>query len=370
MQLSRESKWCDSPQFCINAKGQISDFNLAMDLLLGDYVRGSRGVHVREWSDKTNGIFPGRLLPSPLFTASQQGLHKVKLKTDDVFGTSEAEIATPEFGPAKLTNTGICLIDYSSGLPLGIVVYCRLVKLHGATTYYRELNQLLRHELAWELYAISYDKVLLEMDFYTEVVDRHVSALSGGECKRVADLGAGTGNVAIRLLQHGRRVLALDISWAMLQWLRCKVNGDSASNLSVLEENAEVCNRVDSGSFDGVSILLALYDMEHPEAAFQQALRILRPGGTLIITEPKRCFELQPLLDRVDEILDKKGLRESLSEHKTRVFQINNELDPRKKSGRLFAEDIVELLRRAGFRDVSLTDSHLGNCATIVGRKP
>lgn len=50
-----------------------------------------------------------------------------------------------------------------------------------------------------ETYAISYDCVLMELDFYNEVVSRHVSALSVQGIGRVIDIGSGTGNVTIDL---------------------------------------------------------------------------------------------------------------------------------------------------------------------------
>ena len=51
-----------------------------------------------------------------------------------------------------------------------------------------------RHEIMWEVYAISYDRVLPELFFYQEVLNRHFKEMSNNGIKEVLDVGAGTGN--------------------------------------------------------------------------------------------------------------------------------------------------------------------------------
>src|SRR5262249_13930002 len=141
------------------------------------------------------------------------------------------------------------------------------------------------------------DRILMRTPFYREVVERHVEAMTRADVRTVLELGAGTGNVTVRLLRAGRAVTAIDLSRAMLARLLDKVDGHDGSALQVFEQDARAIPQVADGSCDGVSVLLALYDMANPRQALQEAIRTLRPGGSLVITEPRRTFQLQPLLD-------------------------------------------------------------------------
>ena len=86
-----------------------------------------------------------------------------------------------------------------------------------------EMRKRWRHELAWSLYATSYDRVLLEMPYYQEVLARHHAAMTRSDVRTVLDVGGGTGNVTLPLLAAGRRVTVVDKSRAMLEHLRAKL---------------------------------------------------------------------------------------------------------------------------------------------------
>lgn len=222
---------------------------------------------------------------------------------------------------------------------------------------------------AWETYSLSYDSILPKLPFYQEVVKRHVTAMTENGIYNVIDIGAGTGNVSLELLIKNRRVTAIDTSSAMLARLRGKVVPQYKGNINIIEQNAEDLSQFADNSFDGVTILLAMYDMAHPIAAFCEAIRILRPGGFLIVTEIKKCFRLQTLIDFVNEFLRRENLFLSLKHHWDRVITANTLLDPSNRDARLFSEDIIEKLRESGFFIQSMQDSHLGNCATILAKK-
>jgi ubiquinone/menaquinone biosynthesis C-methylase UbiE len=184
-------------------------------------------------------------------------------------------------------------------------------------------------------------------------------------------LGAGTGNLAEVLVKTGCQVTAVDNSRAMLDKLRSKpaLAAEIGKRLTVIEDSAEFLPMISDASFAGVSILLALFDMRAPEQALDTAVRILQPGGTLVITELKQCFQLKPILAQCKRRLRAIGRYDELSEDLERVIKSNKELAPGSLS-RLRAENILELLRARGFQGLTLVDSHFGQCATIAGQKP
>ncbi len=225
-------------------------------------------------------------------------------------------------------------------------------------------------ELAWQGYAQSYDNILPLLPFYTEVVDRHVDAILATRSRTAVDVGAGTGNVTMRLAESGIAVSAVDTSPAMLAKLRAKCATSHSPSVSVHLHNAEVLDQAyPPTSFDAGTILLALYGMEHPRKALTQTMSLIRQSGILVITEPKERFSLEPLIVFVEKFLRSTDQYEILIDDWQRVLDANRVLNPEVRTNRLFAEEIVPQLEEGGFCVQSVKDSHLGNCATIVARK-
>lgn len=216
---------------------------------------------------------------------------------------------------------------------------------------------------------MSYDIVLPRLDYYLEVVNRHICALSQGGVQRILDVGAGTGSVTAALLRAGCRVTAIDVSRAMLERLRAKLAPRDAEDADILQGDAKDLSMFKDCSFDGVNILLALFDMGDPIAALNEAMRVLRRSGVMVITEPRRSFDIVQLLASAEASLREKGLYEKLETHWKRVGQINKKIDPAKRGKRLFVEDIADILSANSFYVKGVQDSHYGNCATIWAEK-
>lgn len=71
---------------------------------------------------------------------------------------------------------------------------------------------------------------------YAEVLDSIVRLCHAGPGKRVLDIGTGTGNLALRCLQRGARVVALDPSEAMLARARTKLRDTACVHLRRAEQ--------------------------------------------------------------------------------------------------------------------------------------
>src|SRR5439155_412046 len=92
----------------------------------------------------------------------------------------------------------------------------------------------------------------------------------------VADLGCGTGQTAVELAAHVRRVIAVDNSAAMLKAARKRAEGTTNVDL---RRGDLAALPIDDGECDAALILLGLTYVADPPAVLREARRVLRPGG-------------------------------------------------------------------------------------------
>ena len=97
---------------------------------------------------------------------------------------------------------------------------------------------------------------------------------------RVLEVGTGPGFFAILLAELGYDVTAVDLTPAMLTEAR-KNAGSLAERITFLEMNAEALS-FDDDSFDVLLSRNLTWNLPHPEEAYREWKRVLKPGGLLL----------------------------------------------------------------------------------------
>jgi SAM-dependent methyltransferase len=101
--------------------------------------------------------------------------------------------------------------------------------------------------------------------------------------ERVLDVGCGYGTATIEAAERvapSGGVVGVDISAAMLEPARDRVDATGLDNVELLEADAQV-HQFDAGSFDAVISRFGTMFFADPEAAFANLARALRSGGRL-----------------------------------------------------------------------------------------
>lgn len=105
---------------------------------------------------------------------------------------------------------------------------------------------------------------------------------------RVLDIACGTGDFSIEIAgrcDKSVKVTAVDISEGMLAVMRSKVLKASLEDrIEAGTGNAEELGFPDC-SFERVTIAFGIRNFEHRDKALKEILRVLKPGGRLVILE-------------------------------------------------------------------------------------
>ena len=144
----------------------------------------------------------------------------------------------------------------------------------------------------WSWYSRSYDG-LLDLVPYQRLLDLTTEAVACGPSDRLVDLGCGTGNLLSRVAATagpGAELVGVDSSTAMLGMARPKVADVDRVELVESDLLAWLA-AAPAGSFDRVVSVNVLYtlDAAQRERFWADAVRILRPGGRLVVVTTDRA---------------------------------------------------------------------------------
>lgn len=142
----------------------------------------------------------------------------------------------------------------------------------------------------WDAYAKCYD-ALLELTPYQDMFRTIVTIVSAREHGTVLDAACGTGNLAHYLEAAGVSVGTL-------------VGVDASRTMAyrALDKYAPFCGTVqigdlceplpfESDTFDCIVSVNTLYTLSDPNRTLASFARVLRPGGSLIVVNPKQGYE-------------------------------------------------------------------------------
>ena len=179
-------------------------------------------------------------------------------------------------------------------------------------------------------------------------------------------MATGTGDVAILLFKMLRpdKVTGVDISGGMLELGRKKIAKLVLnSHIELLQGDSEAINFPDA-SFDAVTVAFGVRNFEHLRSGLQEMLRVLKPGGKLVVLEfskPKKAF--QGLYNLYMKTIAP-GVGSLLTHNREAYQYLTN-------SVKAFPEgnDFVNILSEVGYSNTYLKTLSLGICTIYCGEK-
>lgn len=212
---------------------------------------------------------------------------------------------------------------------------------------YDLMNDLMSAGLhrAWKLFAIA------------------VSGVRSGD--RILDVASGTGDLArafARRVGPAGQVIMSDINGAMLRAGRDRLIDAGAVVPAVLCDAEKL--PFGDAEFDLVSVAFGLRNMTHKDRALSEMLRVLKPGGKLMVLEFSRPWQpLRPLYDLYSfQVLPRLGRLVAGDAKSYQYLAESIRMHPDQ-------ETLAGMMRQAGFGHVDWYNLSAGIVALHIGWK-
>ncbi|MBA4140257.1 MAG: bifunctional demethylmenaquinone methyltransferase/2-methoxy-6-polyprenyl-1,4-benzoquinol methylase UbiE [Segetibacter sp.] len=224
--------------------------------------------------------------------------------------------------------------------------------------------------------ANMFDKIAFRYDFLNHFLSagidvtwrkKAIKQLKYIQPQSVLDVATGTGDVAILTYKilHPKKITGIDISEGMLEIGRTKVKKlGLEKEIELLNGDSESINFPDA-SFDAITVAFGVRNFENLEKGLKEMLRVLKPGGKLVVLEFSKPKQLafKGIYDLYMKIVAP-GIGKMVAKNKD-AYQYLNESVQKFPEGKEF----IEILNQVGYKNTYFESLTLEICSIYCGSK-
>ncbi|MEP7080896.1 MAG: bifunctional demethylmenaquinone methyltransferase/2-methoxy-6-polyprenyl-1,4-benzoquinol methylase UbiE [Ginsengibacter sp.] len=221
-----------------------------------------------------------------------------------------------------------------------------------------------------------FDKIAFKYDFLNRFlsvgIDRHwrkraIMLLKKDAPQHILDVATGTGDLAITALKmlHPAKITGIDISEGMLEIGRKKIEKNNyTGKIELLNGDSEAILFPDN-TFDAVTVGFGVRNFEHLEKGLSEIMRVLKPGGKLVIAECTKPST--PVVKGFYNFYMKyitQGIGKMISKNSDAYEYLNNSVlkFPEKK-------EFIHILNQLNYRNAFYKTLTLGICTIYCAEK-
>ena len=227
-----------------------------------------------------------------------------------------------------------------------------------------------------EQVADMFDNIAFRYDFLNRFLSggidivwrrKAIKQLKDLQPKNILDVATGTADVALMTYKmlKPEKITGIDISNGMLEFGRKKIakqNLQQVINLQQADsENLPFANE----TFDAVTVAFGVRNFEHLEKGLSEMLRVLKPGGKLVVLEfskPKQTGFKKLYTLYMKTITP--GLGKLFSGSKSAYSYLNDSVQAFPEG-----EKFKEIMNSTGYKDTYFKSLSLGICSIYCGSK-
>lgn len=186
--------------------------------------------------------------------------------------------------------------------------------------------------------------------------------------RHILDVATGTADMAIMACKmlNPDRIAGIDISEGMLELGRKKVEKEGLTGkIELLSGDSETINFAEN-TFDAVMVAFGVRNFENLENGLAEMLRVLKPGGRLIVLEfsKPRQRAVKSLYNLYMGLVAPQVAR--WFRQNRQAYQYLNESAKAFPDRQLF----TDILKKVGYTQTDCTPLSFGICCIYTGRKP
>ncbi len=147
-----------------------------------------------------------------------------------------------------------------------------------------------KNDTSWGGVADWYDKHLTDDtdSYHTQVILPHLTRLMDiSPTHRVLDLACGTGFFTRAWREHTEHVLGADISPELISIAR-----EHSKDVQYIVTSSHELSAIADASYDRISCVLAIQNIEKVKETFAECARILAPGGSVFLVMNHPAFRI------------------------------------------------------------------------------
>lgn len=221
-----------------------------------------------------------------------------------------------------------------------------------------------------------FDRIAFRYDFLNRFLSggidiywrrRAIRELSVLRPKYILDVATGTADMAIFMTRYlsPEKITGIDISAGMLEIGRQKIARNKLEGKILLQEGDSENIQAPDNTFDAITVAFGVRNFEDLEKGLKEMLRVLRPGGRLVILEfshPKTPGIRQLYNLYLNIVAPRIG---KIVSHSGEAYQYLND------SVKAFPEGtaLVRVLESNGYVNTRLKRLSLGICSIYTGEK-
>ncbi|MBS1759200.1 MAG: bifunctional demethylmenaquinone methyltransferase/2-methoxy-6-polyprenyl-1,4-benzoquinol methylase UbiE [Bacteroidetes bacterium] len=225
-------------------------------------------------------------------------------------------------------------------------------------------------EQMFDKIAVNYDTLNRLLSARTDIGWRKkaIKIIKKDKPEYILDVATGTADMAIMACKilNPKKITGIDISAGMLEIGLKKIEKEGLTNKINLLQGDSTAIKFDDNSFDAIMVAFGVRNFENLEKGLSEMLRVLKPGGNLIVLEFSKPKQ------KVVKFFYNTYMRMVAPKVVSWFKQNKDAYLYLSESANAFPErqSFIEILQKTGYVDTRFKPLSLGICCIYSGKKP